>query len=55
MKRKRRWKESEVFVKWNEKHVPADIRRVRKQKYKDSKSEIKRIIRESTKWMKIME
>ena len=39
----------EAYVKWNEKNVPAEIRRVRRQEYIDRRNEVKRIIRESKK------
>ena len=38
-----------AYNKWNEKNVPAEIRRVRRQEYIDSRNEVKRIIRESKK------
>ena len=38
-----------AYVKWNERNVSAEVKRARRQEYNDSKSELKRIIRESKK------
>ena len=42
-------RKKKAYVKWNERNVSAEVKRARRQEYKDCKSELKRIIRESKK------